>query len=178
MLSHFAKYPFAEVEDALLPLLFSGEVDHANLLMLATALQGAPDLTPEQRLRVATLTGIAQECPPYTENKALWLETLAGGFANQAHELLEQQSEQTRLELGKDFDTLPLKSQLWLLTWQKEVDQGAFTDLLTRALAAETPLAEAALLKYEHDIPKDVTLERFRDSPNPDVRATALRADL
>ena len=109
MLSHFAKYPFAEVEEVLPPSFSQIRSLTPTLLMLATALQGAPDLTPEQRLRVATITGSANGCPSYMNHKQLWTEALDGRFADQAHELLEQQGEETRLVLSRTL-------RLYLLT--------------------------------------------------------------
>lgn len=178
MLSHLANYPFASMQDVLLPHLLSGAVSHVNLLTLAAALQGAPELTPRQRLRIATLTGKPYNCPSYREHKHPWMEAFGGIFADQAHEVFEVQGEDARSDLLEDFETLPFNSQRWLLIWQRETSRAAFQNLLIRALSADIALAEAALLKYEHDVSTDVLLERFRNSANPDVRAAAIRSGL
>ena len=183
MLAHLGKYPFESLKDTLLPLLFADSLPLENLQTLAAALLGAPELDARQRLRImtitgATITGAAHDCPDYTSEKTLWLAALSGPFADQTHELLEQQGEPALAALRRDFETLPLKSQLWLLVWQKEVDGNAFEALLTRALVADESLAAKALVTYPSDVAPNVPLERFRAHPDPAVRAAAFRAGL
>ena len=178
MLAHLGKYPFERVKDALLPLLFSDTTALDNLQTLAAALSGAPELNAPQRLRVSSVTGVAHDCPDYAEHKTLWLNALEGPFVDQTHELLEQQGEAALAELREDFGTLPLKSQLWLLVWQKEIDADAFRSLLSRALASNETLAAKALVTYDRYVAPDAPLERFRAHPAPAVRAAAVRAGL
>jgi HEAT repeat protein len=154
----------------------SGHSAHARAA--ATVLAPCSELTPTERIQVATRVETTWAPPPLdAETEAIWLEELDGENEARAKTLLRAQGQSALEPLATCWEHLSRPHQAWLLEWAAEDGGASAVDLLRRALEGEE--VDAILIALAHAKKFSAlapAVARLEAHPSASVRAAATAA--
>lgn len=154
---------------------FLWETESAQGVAAAMVCQPQPDLSTEERLRIALLLPDNPPVPPLdTESLSAWLGELTGPLRAQARRRAEEQPSSALL-LWPSWDSLGRTEQIWLLHLTAALDPERARQQTERLLNAGCLLPEVMEVAHRFELPLP---HRLLDHDDPNMRALAISVGL